>query len=859
VPVDKSDLEAIKAAIVAAINKAGGVADSGPAGFGPDKDENKEKEAIARLEERIRLLDKQNESLQTQARNIERMVDAEKKAVAEEKLAIKTLEAKIDKTAADIELRKKLGQSLIENGVNLEELNVKREEELKGLLELEAAREKDIKKLKEQEAAYKSLKAQMSGMVSLYGKHSALNVGNAISMGKQIAKAGLWKTAQAGLIGIGIGLIDTIINLTLEIDKATSAMISQTGFTREQGNALMETRQEMIEFGVTVDDMSASIIALQPVFTDFTMLSIDLQTSIGYTGALLAKSGVGLETYGKGLQIATKSLGMGGREAMNAVIELDGLARQIGVAPKQMAADFASAGDMVSKFGSDGVSVFKDLAIVSKATGLSIEKLIRITENFDTFEGAAKQAGQLNAALGGNFVNAMDLLMATEPAERFGQIRDAILKTGKTFDSMSYFEKNFYVGAIDGIDNVTDLAMLMSGNIDDLAGSTNQSAQSLLDLQKRTEEQQNVMDRFTNSLRALIPDVTHFVTALHEVITEMKDGTAPTTELGKTLSSLAGFVKVVADNFKLLGFGMLLVFGAKMIAGIMLWSKQMGVTKVLMYGSGQAAAFSAKQLGAFGAAVLGIGAGIGLATFGMSYMVQSFKGLGDAAGPATIAIVGFTAAFGLLILGLIAIVAGPHAAAVAAGLGVLIGVGKAATMIGAGMGLAAAGIGHMAEGLAKMFDSIDIGKLTALAKFIVDVGGLNAIGSATGAGALTAIAASIYLVGEALESIPESAIKMLNSLSNINITANLTPLTADVEGVMDAIDGVSAVKLASTALIVTGASAAAATTNQRPVTAAAAPAPAAPNVEVYVTLDSEPIAVKTVEVFEKELGQSIRK
>ena len=84
------------------------------------------------------------------------MVDAEKKAVAEEKLAIKTLEAKIDKTAADIELRKKLGQSLIENGVNLEELNVKQEEELKGLLETAEAREKSTKKIKEQEAAEKA-------------------------------------------------------------------------------------------------------------------------------------------------------------------------------------------------------------------------------------------------------------------------------------------------------------------------------------------------------------------------------------------------------------------------------------------------------------------------------------------------------------------------------------------------------------------------------------------------------------------------------------------------------------------------------------------------------------------------------
>ena len=45
-------------------------------------------------------------------------------------------------------------------------------------------------------------------------------------------------------------------------------------------------------------------------------------------------------------------------------------------------------------------------------------KDVEETNKFDTFEGAADQAGKLNAALGGNFVNAMDLMMATNPAER---------------------------------------------------------------------------------------------------------------------------------------------------------------------------------------------------------------------------------------------------------------------------------------------------------------------------------------------------------------------------------------------------------------------------------------------------------
>ena len=108
-----------------------------------------------------------------------------------------------------------------------------------------------------------------------------------------------------------------------------------------------------------------------------------------------------------------------------------------------------------------------------------MDKLLRISEGFDTFEGAATQAGKLNAALGGNFVNAMDLMMAKEPAKRFEMIRDARLSSGKAFDSMSYFERKFYVGAIDGIESTADLAMLLSGDLDALKDSSTETTASI--------------------------------------------------------------------------------------------------------------------------------------------------------------------------------------------------------------------------------------------------------------------------------------------------------------------------------------------------------------------------------------------
>jgi hypothetical protein len=121
------------------------------------------------------------------------------------------------------------------------------------------------------------------------------------------------------------------------------------------------------------------------------------------------------------------------------------------------------------------------------------------------------------------------------------------------------------------------------------------------------------------------------------------------------------------------------------------------------------------------------------------------------------------------------------------------------------------------------------------------------------------MALGIVAIGKALESIPSTAIEMLNSLGSIEINASIAPLKANIEGIMNSIDGVSVAKLATTALIVTGASAAAAAPRAAVAAAPQAAAAQQNNIEVYVTLDSEPIATKTVEVIDKQFGESLRR
>tara|TARA_R110000803_G_scaffold16769_2_gene45951 strand:- start:841 stop:2340 length:1500 start_codon:yes stop_codon:yes gene_type:complete len=489
------------------------------------------------------------------------------------------------------------------------------------------------------------------------------------------------------------------------IDESSSALMKQTGISRENALAMFENSSEMIKYGVTLDDTTKAFAALQPAFTDFTRMSDTQRQSVLKTVSMLEKHGMSLADLGKGLQVATKSFGMSTEEATGSLRELSSLAQAIGVAPQQMGADFAASADHLSKLGGDGVEAFKRLAITSKATGLEMEKLLRITEKFDTFEGAANQAGMLNAALGGNFVNAMDLMMSTDPADRFNQIRDAILNTGVSFDDMSYYQRKFYAEAA-GLENTSDLALLMSGSLDELTASAQKSTADIEKLEERNRDFMSLQEKFKTLMMSFVPALTEVVDKLHLMFEQFGKGHGPLVELKDAMMGFVGVMTFVGEHIGKIA----IVVGWLVAGGLMI---KLAVGFKILAGSSAAAAAplasSALQLLAFGAAAALIGLGVGLAAIGIGYMAQSFTGLGEAGLPAAIAIGVFTLAMAGLIYSLATM--SPVAAAAAVGLAPF---GAAILLIGGGIALAGAGIGYMAEGFAKMFDAIDVSKLVAL-------------------------------------------------------------------------------------------------------------------------------------------------
>ena len=346
-----------------------------------------------------------------------------------------------------------------------------------------------------------------------------------------------------------------IFSLAKELFDAESAFMKATGASQEFARSLSNSYEETRKFGATAAETSAAMQSLFTGFTDFTFQDAKTRESLTETATVLAKLGVSNQDFAASIQIMTKSMGMSADAAGQQMLNLEKFAEELGVAPSKLASDFAGAGNMMAKMGDQGVDAFKDLQIASKVTGLEMQKILNIVDKFDTFEGAATQAGKLNAALGGNFVNAMDLMMETDPAARFGMIRDSILDAGLSFDEMSYYQKKFYTESL-GLSDVGDLALVLAGNMEAVTGELDKSSQSYEDAADRAKEVASFQEQLNMLFVELIPVVTPIIDAMRSLLSALQP-------LGPVLGGIGEVFKFVFS-----GVGKWLTFYWDLIAGI---------------------------------------------------------------------------------------------------------------------------------------------------------------------------------------------------------------------------------------------------------------------------------------------------
>ena len=161
-------------------------------------------------------------------------------------------------------------------------------------------------------------------------------------------------------------------------------------------------------------------------FGGFIGLTADRRDDLVKTALAMDKLGFDTNDVSRVMDNATRSMGMNSDEAMKTTANLANLRKEFNVSASEISKNFIFAQENLL-YSTDRVNtIFTQLQRTSRITGVDFNKLATtFGDTMDSFEGSAQKAGGLNALLGGNIFNSLELLEMDE-AERMNTMIEGI-------------------------------------------------------------------------------------------------------------------------------------------------------------------------------------------------------------------------------------------------------------------------------------------------------------------------------------------------------------------------------------------------------------------------------------------------
>jgi hypothetical protein len=323
--------------------------------------------------------------------------------------------------------------------------------------------------------------------------------------------------SAANMLGSALMKVQEATLMMVVSADATFASVNQlTNGTGEYNDIIMDTMQNNAEWNVSMEDAGEAVGALYTDMSNFSNMTEEAQGHLVEATAQLKGLGIDAQTTAANFEILNGALGMTAEQAVKIQKDFAAMAADLGVSAGKIAKDFEANSDVFTAYGDDAVKVFKEVAAAAKATGIEMSALLGITTKFDTFEGAATAAGQLNAVLGGGLVNSMDLLNATE-AERIRMLIQAVSLSGKQWSAMSKFEKMAVANAA-GISDMTVANKTFGQSLsefDEAARKVEDNAEAQEKLAERAAAAASIMDKMRRIMEQFAVAVAPIVDAIH--------------------------------------------------------------------------------------------------------------------------------------------------------------------------------------------------------------------------------------------------------------------------------------------------------------------------------------------------------
>tara|TARA_R110000824_G_scaffold31089_16_gene101596 strand:+ start:4688 stop:6793 length:2106 start_codon:yes stop_codon:yes gene_type:complete len=426
------------------------------------------------------------------------------------------------------------------------------EEEIKLGNEKEKQRQKELDDLKKMPGLVEGAAKKWAAVFGIAKKSSDTMIG---SLGLMVTNSGetaknmkkMWESGMLG--GAYLGILE---NVLMGQEKLYANFIKTTGANASLAEATVDASDSLRMMGLGMEEAFAASVNLMDSLTLFRTGTQEAQKDLILFTAELQMAGIQGNQAAKTMEFFSKTLGKGRAETKAATTQLIQFGRSLNMNVNQFLGDFNQLMPQLAAHGEKAEEVFKDLAIVAQQTGISLNNLMSIAAKYDTFEDSAKSVSRLNAVLGGPYLNSVEMVYATE-AERLEMLHKTQAMSGKSFESMSRFEKKAFASAA-GFRDVGEAANFFNTSLEVQRAEQEAAAEkqkTMNDLAREAtpimEELRLTMMQVAISLRPVIEWLSAGVKNLSKFLALA--GGAPARFLAMTYA-----IYKVAKAFKLMGF-----------------------------------------------------------------------------------------------------------------------------------------------------------------------------------------------------------------------------------------------------------------------------------------------------------------
>tara|TARA_Y100000593_G_scaffold13557_2_gene25303 strand:- start:14098 stop:16698 length:2601 start_codon:yes stop_codon:yes gene_type:complete len=423
---------------------------------------------------------------------------------------------------------------------------------------------------------------------SLFGAVFGSSSGATFSQKLSIIGATIRDNATAVNIAVGSfsSLTNSLLGLIAQQERAASEFAKATGASRSYNTVINETVVRNTKFAATMQEGYQNASILYNSMSKFSQITAAASGQVQSFAIQQDRLGVSVKTTASSIDMLTRTFGMSIQQAMDAQSKITVFARQIGVSEQTAMSNFVQFAGSLSAHGPNMINVFKHLQEQAKNTGVAMGSLLQVASKFDTFEGAANAVGKLNAILGGNYLNSVQMVAATE-GQRIQMLARSVQMSGQQVDSMGRFQRMAIAQAM-GVRDVEQAMRMLRAELGQKTAADMRAAEAQRLNEQRARDNLTIMDRLRTiamaltralmpmvdwfdrnreSIGRLIDRVVNFIQRHGKLIMTVKLAIPALSAAAGAFNLLGGAIGGLAGPLRLLSFGGI-IYGATQLVNL---------------------------------------------------------------------------------------------------------------------------------------------------------------------------------------------------------------------------------------------------------------------------------------------------